>query len=67
MLVDFLKTKRTKEELTLTFDILNEFKKCESSTEWGFHPFESWKRLEQFQDYLALLIEEKEYELQRYF
>ncbi len=54
-LLDFLKTKRTIEELKLCLDILKEFKSCESYSEFCFSSFESWQRFEQFEDYLKLL------------
>lgn len=57
MLLEFLKTKRTKEELNLVLDILKEFKGHESQEEWAFCSFESWVKLEQFEDYLRLLTE----------
>lgn len=57
MLLEFLKTKRTKEELNLVLDILKEFKGHESTEEWAFCSFESWVKLEQFEDYLRLLTE----------
>lgn len=55
MLLEFLKTKRTKEELNIVLDILKEFKGHESTEEWVFCSFESWVKLEQFEDYLRLL------------
>lgn len=55
MLLEFLKSKRTKEELNLALDILQEFKKHQSQKEWAFCSFESWVKLEQFEDYLRLL------------
>jgi predicted transcriptional regulator len=57
MLLEFLKTKRTKEELSLVLDILKEFKEHESEKELAFCSFESWVKLEQFEDYLKLLTE----------
>ena len=57
MLLEFLKTKRTKEELSLVLDILKEFKGHESKEEWAFCSFESWVKLEQFEDYLRLLTD----------
>jgi len=55
MLLEFLKTKRTKEELNLVLDILKEIKSNESKEELAFCSFESWVKLEQFEDYLRLL------------
>ena len=56
-LLDFLKTSRSKDELKLCLDILEEFKDKESSTEWLMCPFITWSKLEQFQDYLRLLTD----------
>ena len=57
MLIDFLKTTRTKEELSLALDILKEFKNNESQNEWLNFPFESWARLEQLEDYIKILTD----------
>ena len=57
MLIDFLKTKRTKEELQLTLDVLREFLDCESTAEYHAIPFEAWAKLEQFYEFLAHLAE----------
>jgi hypothetical protein len=54
-LLDFLKTKRSKKELKLCLDILTEFKKHESKIEWVVTPFDTWAKLEQFEEYLKLL------------
>ena len=51
----FLKTARSKSELSLALDVLIEFKGCESVGEWAAIPFAAWAKLEQFQDYLRLL------------
>ena len=56
-LLDFLKTKRTKEELKLCLDILKEFKGHESQMEWLWCSFSTWVKLEQFEDYLRLLTD----------
>lgn len=55
MLLEFLKTKRKKEELIQTLDILKEFKNLESRKEWDFCSVECWIKFEQFEDYLRLL------------
>lgn len=55
MLLEFLKTKRTKKELNIALDILKEFKNCENLEEWVSCPFYLWTRLEQLEDYLGLL------------
>lgn len=49
---DFLKTARTKEDLKLCLDIINEFKNCETKEEWLFQSFESWQKLELLVTYL---------------
>lgn len=56
-LLDFLKTSRTKDELKLCLDILQEFKDKESQGEWLMVPFMAWSKFEQFQDYLRLLTD----------
>ncbi len=56
-LLEFLKTKRTKEELKLCLEILEEFKSCENQMEWMMCNFSTWVKLEQFQDYLRLLTD----------
>ena len=57
MLLEFLKTKRTKDELKLVLDILKEFKNNESEKEFIYCSCESWIKLEQFEDYLRLLTD----------
>ena len=57
MITDFLKTKRSKEELTVTLAVLREFKECESSDEWFYIPFAAWAKLEQLEEFLAHLVE----------
>lgn len=53
----FLLSGRTKGELIIALKILNEFKSNESREEYIGFPFESWKRLDQLQDYLRLLTD----------
>lgn len=55
MIIDFLKTKRSLEELRAALDILREFKKCESTEEYLAVPFSAWIKLEQLEEYLAHL------------
>ena len=59
MLIDFLKTKRTKTELQTALDVIRDFKANESPDEWGMVPFACWVKLEQLQEYLAHLAESK--------
>lgn len=54
-LLRFLRTERSKDDLKLCLDVLREFRCCESRDEWAFGSFESWARLEQFENYLQLL------------
>jgi len=55
MLDDFLKTTRSKNDLRLCLEILKEFKGHESDEEWAMHPFITWEKLEQFEEYLENL------------
>lgn len=57
MIINFLKTSRTKDELTTTLTVLREFKACESTEEWLMIPFSAWAKLEQLEEYLAHLVE----------
>lgn len=57
MLIDFLKTTRTKEELKTALEVLREFKECESTEEWARCPLVAWAKLEQMEEYLAHLAE----------
>jgi len=59
MIIDFLKTKRSKEELKIALEILREFKTCESDGEWLGIPFRAWSKLEQLEEYLEYLVESK--------
>jgi hypothetical protein len=52
----FLGTKRSAEDLKTALAVLLEFKECESQREWLLHPFATWGKLEQLEDYLTLLI-----------
>lgn len=56
MLIEFLETERTKEELNTALDIIKEFKEKESEREFMQFSCESWQRLEQLEEYLKLLI-----------
>lgn len=57
MITNFLKTKRSKEELSLALKILREFKECESQEEWMSINFVAWVRLEQFEEFLTHLVD----------
>ena len=59
MITDFLKTERSKDELTAALSVLREFKECESGREWLEIPFHAWVKLEQLEEFLAHLVEEK--------
>lgn len=59
MLIDFLKTKRSKEELQLTLDVLREFIDCEGDAEYFIIPFEAWAKVGQFLEFLEHLVEGK--------
>lgn len=57
MITDFLKTQRSKEELTIALDVLREFKQCESELEWAMVMFATWVKLEQLEEFLGHLVE----------
>lgn len=57
MITDFLKTKRTKEELRAALDALTEFKGCESQEERLKIPFAAWVKLEQLEEFLKHLVD----------
>lgn len=52
MLINFLKTERSKEDLAVALAVLREFKSMESTTEYLATPFSAWMRLEQLEEYL---------------
>ena len=56
MITDFIKTTKTKEELSTAFNVLMEFKKCENITEWCQTPFMCWSKLEQLEEFLKHLV-----------
>lgn len=56
-IVDFLKTTRPKGELEIALSVLREFKACETGYEWLAIPFAAWAKLEQFEEFLAHLVE----------
>ena len=57
--ITFLKTTRSKQELQTALDVLREFKALESKEEWFNISFTAWTKLEQFEEYLAFLVEGK--------
>lgn len=57
MITDFLKTKRSKDELRAALETLREFKGHESADEWAACPFIAWVKLEQMEEFLAHLVE----------
>jgi hypothetical protein len=60
--VDFLKTMRSKDDLRVTLEIIEEFKGCENFEEWGRIPFVAWEKLEQLEEYLKHLVNGTELE-----
>ena len=58
-ITDFLKTKRSKKDLKTALDVLREFKACESLEEWAIIFFDAWAKLEQLQEFLEHLCEDK--------
>jgi hypothetical protein len=59
MITDFLKTNRTRDELRSALEVIREFKECESENEWLMIPFAAWTKLEQLEEFLAHLVEDK--------
>ena len=55
-ITDFLKTKRSKDELRVALDVLREFKACESMEEWAAIMFAAWAKLEQLEEFLDHLV-----------
>lgn len=58
-ITDFLKTKTKKKDLNIALKILKEFKKCESKEEWFYIDFSAWAKLEQLEEYLEYLVNNK--------
>lgn len=56
MITDFLKTKRTPEELRAALDVIRDFKACESQEEWLAISFSAWVKLEQLEEFLDHLV-----------
>jgi hypothetical protein len=57
LIIDFLKTNRSKDDLRAALGVLREFKSCESEEEWLWTPFEAWAKLEQLEEFLAHLVD----------
>ena len=56
MLIDFLNTRRSKEELETALNVIREFKGNEGSEEWLYCPGVAWAKLEQLEEYLDHLV-----------
>lgn len=59
MITDFLKTKKTQQELKIALDVLTEFKENESNEEYFLIPFSHWVKLEQLEEFLEYLVNNK--------
>ncbi len=59
MIIDFLKTERSIEELASALAVIRDFKQCESQEEWLCIPFGAWAKLEQLEEYLEHKVEGK--------
>ena len=57
MIIDFLKTETTIENLKIALKVLREFKECEGDIEWLATPFVVWSKLDQLEEYLAHLVD----------
>ena len=56
-LKNFLETKRSKKDLEIVLEVIQDFKSYESEEEWALHSFESWQKLEQLEGYLEKLLQ----------
>ena len=56
MIIDFLKTTTTKDDLRAALTVLREFKGCESNLEYVLAPFMCWVKLEQLEEFLDHLV-----------
>jgi len=59
MITDFLKTKRSKKKLRDTLDVIIEFKRHENEIEALHIPHQAWAKLEQLEEYLEHLVNDK--------
>lgn len=59
MITDFIKTTKTKEELRIALDVLREFKENESTEEYLSIMFSAWVKLEQLEEFLEYLVNDK--------
>jgi hypothetical protein len=59
-ITDFLQTNKTKEELATALSVLKEFKNGENNEEFMMIPFLAWSKLEQLEEFLEYLVNEKE-------
>jgi len=57
MLSKFVETKRDKSELATALAVIREFKGNEDADEWAMHPFITWQKLEQLENYLSHIVE----------
>jgi hypothetical protein len=57
LIIDFLKTNRSKDDLRAALEVLREFKSCESEDEYSWVPFAAWAKLEQLEEFLAHLVD----------
>jgi hypothetical protein len=60
MITDFLKTKISKTKLKNTLEVLKKFKQCESLEEWMGITFMAWAKLEQLEEFLEHMVNNKE-------
>ena len=58
-ITDFLKTERPKDELAVTLAVIKEFKSNESTEEWLQITFAAWAKLEQLEEFLEHLVNDK--------
>lgn len=59
-ITDFMKTDIPKEELAIALKVLKHFKSCESRDEWLAISFAAWAKLEQLEEFLDHMVDEKD-------
>jgi hypothetical protein len=55
-ITDFLFLNIPKKDLKITLSVIKKFKNCESVDEWLYISFIAWEKLEQLEEYLEYLV-----------
>jgi len=58
-ITDFLSTETPKDKLKAALEVLKEFKRCESTNEYLSIPFVAWAKIEQLEEFLEYLVNDK--------